>query len=322
MIASASGSEAAPPKARLAKGVLVGLAAALMWAVYNIGVGIGRTDGFTSADLAILRYAVAAAMLAPFLIHRWNRLPAGLTFRRVILLSLAIGPPFAFLFNTGYGLAPLAHAVVISPGMTMLVANALPALLDGQRLPMHRKLGMVVLVFGLVCIAADRPASAAADANALLGDLCFVGSGTLWGVFTYLLGRWRLPAVETTGAVSLMTTVAFLPVYLLFFEPTATLSSWQWIEQAFYQGVLGGCLAIVAFTAAISLVGPGLAGLFPALVPPLAVLLAVPIAGQWPNGLQMLGVAVATAGLVLSLDILSRVVRRLRSGRDRATAPR
>ncbi len=320
MSAPVPGSEAAPPKGRLARGVVVGLAAALMWAVYNIGVELGRADGFTSADLAILRYGVAAAMLAPFLILRRNRLPAGLTFGRVVLLSIAIGPPFAFLFNTGYGLAPLAHAVVISPGMTMLVANFLPVLLDGHRLPPNRKLGMAVLVLGLIFIAADRPAVAAANRYVLLGDLCFVASGTLWGVFTYLLGRWRLPAVETTGAVSLAATIACLPVYLLFFEPAALPFS-LWVEQAFYQGVLGGCLAIVAFAAAIFLIGPGLAGLFPALVPPLAVLFAVPIAGQWPNALQMLGVTIATAGLVLSLDILARVVRRLRSGRDRATMP-
>ena len=311
-------ADAAPARERLVKGVLYGLAAALMWAVYNIGVELGRAEGFTSADLAILRYTVAAALLTPFLLLRWGRLPPGLTLRRTVLLSLAIGPPFAFLFNTGYGIAPLAHAVVISPGMTMLVANLLPVLLDGQRLPAHRKIGIGVLVIGLVAIAADRPPAKIPGEWVLLGDLCFVGSGTLWGLFTYLLGRWRLPAIETTAAMSLMTTIGFLPVYLVFFTP-AGLPLSAWVEQALYQGALGGCLAIVAFAASITWLGSGLAGLFPALVPPLAVLLAIPIAGQWPNGLQMLGVLVATAGLVLSLDALSRFVRRLRYGQDRAT---
>ena len=311
-----AGTEA--PRTHLARGVLFGLAAALMWAVYNIGVEIGRTEGFTSADLAILRYAVAAAMLSPFLLLRRRGLSSRLTLRRVALLSIAIGPPFAFVFNTGYGLAPLAHAVVISPGVTMLVANALPRFLEGRHLPLHRKAGMAVLVLGLIAIAADRPATRATGDLVLLGDLCFVCSGSLWGIFTYLLGRWRLPAVETTAAVSLMTTIGFLPVYLLCFEP-ALLPLSLWAEQAFYQGVLGGCLAIVAFTATISAIGPGLAGLFPALVPPFAVLLAIPIAGQLPNWLQMSGVAIATTGLILSLDALPRLVRRLRFGRDRAT---
>lgn len=321
MSESPSAADTALPRGRLVRGVLIGLSAALTWAIYNIGVDIGRAEGFTSADLAILRYAVAAAMLTPLLILRKGGAPTGLTLRRVIPLSIAIGPPFAFIFNTGYGLAPLAHAVVISPGVTMLVANFLPVLLDRARLPMHRKAGIAVLMLGLIAIAADRPASATADADLILGDLCFVGSGTLWGVFTYLLGRWRLPAVETTGAVSLMAAISFLPLYLLLFEP-ADLPLSLWVEQAFYQGVLGGCLAIVAFAATISLIGSGLAALFPALVPPLAVLLAIPITGQWPNGAQILGVAVATAGLILSLDILSRYLRRLRYGRDRVTGPR
>ncbi|EKF18861.1 DMT family transporter [Nitratireductor pacificus] len=321
MSAPAQEMDTVPARERLVKGVLYGLAAALMWAIYNIGVEIGRADGFTSADLAILRYAVAAALLAPFLFLRWSRLPPGLTLRRVVLLSLTIGPPFAFLFNTGYGIAPLAHAVVISPGVTMLVANLLPVLLDGQRLPMHRKIGIAVLVLGLIAIAADRPPAKTPGEWVLLGDLCFVGSGTLWGVFTYLLGRWRLPAVETTAAMSLMTTAGFLPLYLAFFTP-ADLPLSAWAEQALYQGALGGCLAIVAFAASITWLGSGLAGLFPALVPPLAVLLAIPIAGQWPNGLQLVGVLIATTGLVLSLDALSRLFRRLRYGPDRGTGPR
>lgn len=304
---------------RLLPGVLLGLSASIAWAFYNIGVDIGRSDGFTSADLAILRYGVAALLLVPVMLWRGSRL-GGLSLPRLALITVAIGPPFAFLFNTGFGIAPLAHAVVISPGMTIIVANLLPVVLDGQKMSLNRKIGMAVLIAGLVAIAADNAPAKTADTSTLVGDLCFVGSGSLWGLFTYLISRWRLPAVEAIGAASATTTIVLLPAYLLFFEPAA-LPATKWLEQGFYQGVLGGSLAIILYAAAIGRLGSGLAGLFPAMIPPLAVLLAIPIAGQWPTALQLAGVAIAASGLVISLDIAGALVRRAARGRDRATGP-
>lgn len=302
---------------RLLPGVLFGLSAAIAWAFYNVGVDIGRSDGFSSADLALLRYGGATLLMAPLMLLRRSRM-SGLTLPRLALLTITMGPPFAFLFNTGFGIAPLAHAVVISPGMTIIVANLLPVVLDGQKMTLNRKIGMAVLIGGLVAIAADNAPSKMADTSTLIGDLCFVGSGTLWGVFTYLLGRWRLPAVEAIGAASATTTVVLLPVYLVFLEP-ARLPAGLWLEQAFYQGALGGSLAIVLYAAAISRLGSGLAGLFPAMIPPLAVLLAIPIAGQWPSAMQLAGVAIAASGLILSLDLAGALIRRAGYGRDRGT---
>ena len=119
----------------VAAGVAAGVTAALAWAIYNVGVAIGRTHGFTSADLALLRYAVPAVLLLPLLVRRRRRASRRLDWVRAFWLTVSIGPPFAFLINTGYGIAPLAHAVVISPGMTMLTANALAIVLDGRPLP-------------------------------------------------------------------------------------------------------------------------------------------------------------------------------------------
>lgn len=287
-----------------AEGISLGLAATVFWAFYNVGTAIGRADGFSAADLTMLRFGVAALMLAPVLAMRsgWrNALPL----RRMVALTILIGPPFAFFINTGYGIAPLAHAVVISPGMTMLTANVLSVLVDGRPMPTHRKIGIALLVIGLLAIAADQPSTRPSPSPVWLGDLCFVVSGTLWGVFTWIVGRWKLPAVETTAAVSLSAAITFLPVYLTVFgvpqQPAAL-----WAAQAVYQGVLGGALAIVAFAGCVRRLGAGTAALFPALLPPTAVLLAIPLASQAPSALQWLGVALASGGLLVSLDILRR----------------
>lgn len=301
----------------LVQGVGLGLVATLAWAFYNVGTDIGRADGFSSADLTMLRYGVAALLLTPFLLLSQGDWRAKLPLWRIVLLTVTIGPPFALLINTGYGIAPLAHAVVISPGTTMLTANLLYRFVDGHPMPLHRKAGMVMLCLGLVAIAADQPPSKQEGMPVWLGDLCFVGSGFLWGLFAWLAGRWKLPAVETTAAASLLSALVFLPVYLIHFGvPERPLS--LWLEQAVYQGVLGGCLAIVAFAACVVRLGAGPAALFPALLPPTAVLVAIPLAGQWPSALQWTGIALGAAGLIISLDAARALLRKGAGSRARA----
>lgn len=285
---------------RTAIGIALGLTASLSWAFYNVSVQIGRVDGFSSADLTILRYGGGALFLLPLLIARRHRLADHLSLFRVVVLTIAIGPPFAFLINSGYGLAPLAHGIVIGPGAAMLSTNILAVLFGRHTMSLHRQVGMLILVLGLAATATDQPAGSDGG-PAWLGDLCFVGSGSLWGVFTYLLGRWSLDPVDTTAAVALASAICFLPIYWLAFTPAA-LPTGAWIEQLLYQGLLGGSFAIVVFAAAVSVLGPGLAALFPALVPPLAALVSIPLIGTWPNTTQWVGVVLATLGLLVSLD--------------------
>lgn len=287
---------------RIRQGLALGLGAAFSWGIYNVGAEIGQSSGFRPADLTMLRYGGAALLMLPLLWLARHRLPP---LRRVALVTLLIGPPFALLFNLGFQRAPLSHAVVIGPGVSMLVANLLVWLRERRALSINRKLGMAVLIIGLLVIAADQPAPKAWGGSVILGDLYFVGSGSLWGAYVYVMGRWNLPPIETTATVASLSTLLFLPVYVVgwgFPQMTPAL----WAEQFFYQGAVGGCLAFVVFAAAVVRLGAGRAALFAALVPSTAVLLAIPLTGQWPGLLQWGGVILASVGLIISLDLWSR----------------
>lgn len=282
-------------------GIALGLAAAFSWGIYNVGAEIGQASGFRPADLTMLRYGGAAVLMLPLLWMARHRLPP---LRQIAWVTLLIGPPFALLFNLGFQRAPLSHAVVIGPGMSMLMANALVRWRDGIALSANRRIGMAVLIAGLLVIAADQPAPKSWGGSVLLGDLCFVGSGSLWGIYVYVMGRWRLPPLETTAAVASLATLLFLPVYMIVWGLPAMPAA-LWAEQFFYQAMIGGCLAFVVFAAAVGRLGAGRAALFAALVPSSAVLLAIPLTRQWPDPLQWGGVVLASIGLIVSLDLWS-----------------
>ena len=290
-------------------GICWGLTAALAWTGYNVGLRLGRMDGLSPVDMSMLRFGIAALLLTPVALSR--RTTYALGWGRLLSLTLIAGPLFGLLINTAFGLAPLSHAVVLTSGATMMSANALAWGLDGRPPPALRLVGMTVIIAGLLVIASDQhdPTSQSLD-RVWLGDLCFLAAGSLWGTFTYLLGRWKVDPVIGIGQVSILSAFAFLPFFLSEHRASPVPLD-AWLAQAFFQGILGGCLAPVAIAKAVSRIGSGEAALFPALVPSGALLLAIPLLNEWPSYSEILGIVICTLGLLTSFDLM-RILRNAR----------
>jgi len=256
----------------------------------------------------MLRFGVAALLLTPLVLLRCS--DKGLGWGRAFSLAVLAGPLFGLLINTGFGLAPLSHAVVLTAGATMLSANALSWLLGGKRPPIDKLVGMGILILGLVVIASDQQIQSQQPFSTVwVGDLCFAGAGALWGTFTYFLGRWNVDPAVGIGQISLISAFAFLPAFLAWHSGNSV-SMDVWLTQAFFQGVLGGCLGSIAIAKAVSRLGAAEAALFPAMVPSGALLLAVPMLKEWPSFLEIVGIVICTLGLLAAFDII-RMARRL-----------
>lgn len=279
-------------------GVLFGFLSVLFWAIYNVGSDLGDADGFRPVDLAFFRFFVGGLCLAPLLVLSRRHLPP---VRQLALLCLLAGPVFGLLVATGFRYAPLAHAVVVPPATSIIVTTLLVRFVAGERFSPPRLIGAAILICGLVLLAFDTPEPGVSGGPAWLGDLCFVASGSLWGTYTFMLARWRLPAAPTAAAIAVTSGLLFAPVYFVFFG-LVDLSPGVLATQAFYQGLVGGALSFVTFAATVSRLGAGRAALFFALVPAAAVLMAVPMTGSLPNAMQAVSITLATIGIAISLD--------------------
>jgi drug/metabolite transporter (DMT)-like permease len=283
-------------------GVAFGLAAVMAWAVYNVGVAQGRAAGFTVGDLTFLRYLA----LAPVALQRMRRQIFGPSPIRILALLCLAGPHFGVLYNLGMPLTRLSHAVIISPGLSMISALALTAL-SLRRVPVPSKLiGIAVLLTTLVMIALDRPSIGPGPAQQWRGDLIFVLTGALYGTFSFLLGRWRGDAVVTTFWISALSLLVVGPWYAFNAAPSDHQAS-AWVLQFVLQGVLGGGWAIVLYAISIKHLGADRAGIFPALVPVCAALVNIPISGSLPSALEGIGCILAALGMYLTLKNPKRV---------------
>lgn len=286
------------------QGIVWGVAAALAWAIYNVGAKVGAAEGFRPADLTLMRFGIAGlVMLAP-LVRLGPRRLAGIGWRRGTALTALVGPPFGLVVNTGFTLAPLAHGVVLGPASTMLSAMLLAWACAGERPRRAQLAGMAILLLGLVAIAGDGLGTRAGG-MVWLGDLAFVAAGSLWGGFTFLLRRWRIDGLRGTAVVSVLSMALYVPGYLAFASPPDLPAS-AFLTQALCQGILGGCVGVLAYGVTVARLGATRAALFPSFVPALATLLAVPVLGQIPSALQAAGIALCSLGLLTALGLLAR----------------
>ncbi|MDP3082213.1 MAG: DMT family transporter [Rubrivivax sp.] len=278
-----------------------GLLAAAIWASYTVLARLAVKAGLSPGDLTLLRFAPGALLMAP-LLWRWGwRDLAGIGWGRGLLLTVLAGPGFSLLFMTGFSLAPLAHGAVIAPACQMLAGLGLSAWLAHQRWTRDSVLGAGFVVLGLAFMGGDsllHPESALT----LVGDGLFAAAGVCWGLFGALSRRWQVDPLRVTAVVVVLSFLLFAPFFLALADLSrlASASTGMLVMQVLAQGLGAGLVAVLAFSRAAALLGSGRAAFFGALVPGAASLLAIPVLGEVPSALQVLGILAVVSGLLVA----------------------
>ena len=284
-------------------GVAVGLLAASIGALYTVFARYGMAHGLLPQDLTFLRFAVAGVLTLPIVALAWRRDATGLLLRWRIWLAVCAlaGPPFGLLMFGALQFAPPSHAPVF-PFSAMSVMGTLLAVryLDAK-LTLRKIVGIGVVLTGLIVLSGvDR---ASFTARALLGDAMFIAAGTCWAGFGIVLRKKGLDALLATAIVSFSALVTYVPLFLLLSgtQRLAQASASLLLIEVLVQGVIAGAGTLYAYAKMVALLGPARAAVFPALAPGLAALMGWPILGHVPTSLELLGLGVAMAGLVLTV---------------------
>lgn len=285
-------------------GALMGLTAAVIWGGYLALARAGTLSGLHAADIAVLRYGVAGLVMLPWLLRHAPLSLGGVGFRKGAVLALLVGPPFILIGAGGYAFAPLAHGAVIQPAAVTVGATVIVALMTWIRPELARLIGLAGIVLGLAAIAG--PGLFAGGASTSKGDAMFVAAGLMWATFSVLTKRWAIAPLAATAAVSVLSALVYVPYYLVF-EGTARLmnaSAAMVISQTVVQGLLSGVVAVIAFTRSTQLLGAERSAVFPAIVPAVAILIGIPVTGEWPALYQIAGLALASLGLLTAMGVV------------------
>lgn len=288
-------------------GWLAALAAALIGSGWQLASRHGVTTTLGPVELAVLRYAIPALVLAPLCLRR-SGWPAGLSLLRCALLVLCGGLPFGLVVLAGAQWAPAAH-------MGIFVAGCLPVftalggwLAAGDRPAPSRLLGLALIVAGMAVFGA---ADWRMVEGAWRGDLLFLFAALLWTVYTLAFRGCGLTPWQGAAVVNLGSALLLLPLVAVAGAPRLLSAPWADVAwQALGQGVVAGLLGLVVYSVAIARLGAARAALSAALVPLLTAAGGAGLLGEPFSGALLTAVLLVVPGLVLGSGALAQPLRR------------
>ena len=163
-----------------------------------------------------------------------------------------------------------------------------------------RAAGVALIVAGVLLIGGDTLTFGTPDQ--WRGHLLFLAAALSNAIFLATVRGWRIGAVEMLVAVMGWNALLYLPVWLLFLPSALAAVPWSEIVlQGGYQGLVVAFASAMLLTFAARTIGATRQAAILSGAPALALLLAIPLLGEVPSAFAVGGVAVVTAGILLTL---------------------
>ena len=269
--------------------------AVLIWASYPVATRAGVTGSFAPQELVTLRFGVGALLFVPYLLLHFRaiRLAAWL---RGVPLTLFQGVGMGALVICGLQLAPANHAAALGPGASPAWVALLGFLVFARRPSNRAIIGATLCGLGVLALA--YWSAAERNPAVLLGDAMFLAASALGALYVLQLRRWGIGAIEGAAIVSLYSAFVVVP-WQLWTAPHGlqAIATAELIWQILWQGVLIGCVALIALNHAISRLGAERSSALVALVPVLSAVLALVFLGEVPSTAELAAFAAISAGV-------------------------
>ena len=269
--------------------------AVLIWASYPVATRAGVTGSFSPQELVALRFGVGGLLFLPFLFLHFRQIGRA-AWLKGIPLMLFQGVGMGALVICGLQFAPAYHAAALGPGVSPAWVAVLGFLLFARRPSLRVVAGSALCLGGVIILVVW---SAAGQATAvLLGDGMFLAASALGALYVLHLRTWGIGAMQGAAIVSLYSAMLVVPWY--FWTASASLlrfSPGELLWQTMWQGVLIGCIALVALNHSITRLGAGRSSALVAMVPVLTALLALLFLGEIPSALEIAAFLAISAGV-------------------------
>jgi len=271
--------------------------AAVLFGASVVAVRVAVRD-VPPISLAVLRMGQGGLLLAGVLLvvapgllrARWERL------RLFALLGLVLFAAFPLTFNIGLQYTEASRGAVMLA--TMPVWSALLGRIAGER----QVLGVGLSVAGIALAFVEPGRALGGDPMRLVGDGLLLLTGLLGAIYGLVAKRVLAvdsPATVTTYAM-LFGTLVLLPAAIAEgMLPAIRELDWRLVGLIVFLGVLGGAVAFLLWTAALTRLTPTQVAVYVNLNPVVAALLGILLLGERRSGLFALGFVAVVTGVLL-----------------------
>jgi drug/metabolite transporter (DMT)-like permease len=255
----------------------------------------GVTGSFAPQDLILLRFGVGALLFLPYLVMQFRAIRRD-AWLQGVPLTLFQGAGMAALVICGLQFAPANHAAALGPGVAPAWVALLGFLAFSKRPSARMIVGAALCATGVATLAAWS--ASAAQPEVLTGDAMFLAASALGALYVLQLRKWGIGALQGAAIVTLYSALIVVPWHLW----SASGALWQaapfeLLWQVLWQGVLIGCIALVALNHAIARLGPERSIALVALVPALSAVLGLLFLGEIPSSAEIAAILAISAGV-------------------------
>lgn len=252
--------------------------------------------------LATLRFLTAAIVLLPYawLKGNWRSLPKPMSWGALLGMALTGIATFTIGFNFALVYGSASQGALIYALLPAAVAVAAVVFLK-ERMSRRRIAGITLSIVGVGLVALGSESNSDSP-QPLLGAAWMIGAVVSWAAYTVFAKRLADADQSVTIAlVSVFGTLMLAPLAVIELSqtPWQAPSTQAWVSVIFL-GVAASALAYIAYGYALRELEASLVGAFINLDPLVGVLTAVLFLGETLHAGQMLGGAIALAGMWLA----------------------
>jgi drug/metabolite transporter (DMT)-like permease len=269
--------------------------AVLIWASYPVATRAGVLGSFAPQELVTLRFGVGALLFVPYLVMHFRAIGRG-AWLKGVPLTLFQGAGMGALVICGLEFAPATHAAALGPGASPVWVALLGYLVFARRPSARMIAGAALCAAGVLALACSSVSEK--SAAVLAGDAMFLAASALGALYVLQLRNWGVGALQAAAIVSVYSAMVVVPWHLWSApEPLWRLPPLELLWQTLWQGVLIGCVSLVALNHAIARLGAERASSLIALVPALGATLALVFLGEVPSPAECAAILAISAGV-------------------------
>lgn len=278
------------------RGCLAAAGVTFIWSMWLVVSRVGAQSTLNAYDLTAIRYGVSALAATPFVLYYkpWRYM----SLRRIVCLSMLLGPIYILCVYFAFDYAPAAHGGVFMNGAMPAITLFLSWWFVKQSSSKIQLAGVALILMGAALSAAD--VSGLSIAGAWRGDVLFIVAALFFSGYLILARLWSVTPTQVLFCSSIINAVLFVPVWF-FFLPSglSEVQPQQLYLQVFYQGLVPGLFGLILVAYATRTIGPAATSAFIAAVPGLGVLLGIVFINELPGIIGWLGLLVLTPGILM-----------------------
>ncbi len=279
--------------------VLLGVLVAVIWGANFVAIGVGLQDT-PPLILVALRFVFVAFPLILFV----RRPDASWWTIAGVGVFMSVGQFGLLYMAMAFGLPAGLAAVILQcqAAFTMLIA----AVVLKERPSRLQLAGAAVAVVGLAVVAIGRM-DGALEFGVVVPVLICAAGGLSWAIGSVIART----APRANGFSMVVWSAIFVPIpimalSLLIDGPAGiaeafTTIGWQTVASLAYTVVLASLVGYTVWNSLLRIYPAARVAVFPLLAPPVAILTAFLVFGEFPNALEIVGSALLIGGVALGL---------------------